>query len=128
MKRLLLAATTLLCCIGLHAQAPQPRLTLDHSEHSFGTIKARGGEKTHTFTITNEGNAPLVITSVETSCSCTKASFDRRPLAPGASSRIVITYNPRRQNGTFYKAIQVYSNDPARRTIIVVQGEVVPGK
>ena len=66
---------------------------------------------------------PLVVTRVFTSCSCLKASYSKRPIPPGGTGVIRITYEPyKSEPGTFYKVIQVYSNSTEGRTVITVQG------
>lgn len=107
------------------AGQPQPEMKLDYTVHDFGKVKERGGVVSHTFAFTNTGSAALVVTGVNTACKCTEASFSTRPVQPGEGSQIVITYNPRRQKGQFFKAIQVQTNEPQNRRIITVQGEVV---
>ncbi len=129
MKKIaILLAALLFGATLLRAQAPAAEMTFGHTEHDFGTIGEKGGEVSHTYPLTNTGKAPLVITGVETSCGCTTAKYDKKPIPPGATSQIVVTYNPKRQGGVFYKAIQVFSNDPQNRKIIVAKGEVVKGK
>jgi hypothetical protein len=105
-----------------------PEMKFGHTEHNFGQIQAKGGKVSHTYPFVNEGNAPLVILSIETSCGCTKASFDKKPVPPGGKGEIVVTYDPKRESGIFYKAIQVFTNEPVKRRMIVARGEVLTGK
>lgn len=130
MKKLTILLAALICCLALRAQSPAPELTFDHTEYDFGVLGDKGGEVTHEYTFTNSGTAPLLVTRVETSCGCTTAKWDKKPLAPGDTARILIIYNPRKETtkGTFYKAIQVFSNDPRGRLLIVARGEVKKGK
>ncbi len=128
MKHILLSFATLMAVSFAVAQNG-PEMKFEHSEHSFGKVAEKGGKVSHIYPFTNTGNAPLVILSVETSCGCTKATFDKKPVLPGGSGQITITYDPKRQeNGVFYKAIQVFTNESVKRRIIVAQGEVVNGK
>ena len=110
------------------AAQPAPEMKFGQTEHSFGAITEKGGKVSHVYPFTNEGNAPLVILSIETSCGCTKATYDKKPVPPGGKGEILITYDPKRQGGVFYKAIQVFTNEPVKRRIIVAQGEVLTGK
>ena len=81
------------------------------------------GDLVHDFVVENEGTVPLVVTRVFTSCSCLKASYSKRPIPPGGTGVIRITYEPyKSEPGTFYKVIQVYSNSTEGRTVITVQG------
>ena len=74
-------------------------------------------------TSSSRTTVPLVVTRVFTSCSCLKASYSKRPIPPGGTGVIRITYEPyKSEPGTFYKVIQVYSNSTEGRTVITVQG------
>lgn len=98
-------------------------LRFTESVYDFGRVPRRGGDLAHDFVFVNEGTVPLVVTRVFTSCSCLKASYSKRPVAPGGEGVIRITYEPHKSEpGTFYKVIQVYSNSSAGRTVITVQG------
>ncbi len=102
------------------------RLEFEVAEHDFGDIKQKGGDVSFEFRYTNKGDAPLVITRIVTSCSCTKADYGKRPVAPGQSGVVKITYEPgKKELGVFYKAIQVFTNDPAGRQVIVIKGRAV---
>ena len=78
---------------------------------------------------TNDGTVPLVVTRVITSCSCLKASYSKRPVAPGESGTISIIYEPHKSEpGVFNKVIQIYSNSVDGRDVITVQGNSIdPG-
>lgn len=114
----------ILCLLASGTIAAQPTLDLKEKEHAFGTIHAGGGIATREFHFKNNGNMPLVIMKAETNCSCTKIVFPKRPVNPGAEGVITVTYDPKHQSGTFYKAINIYSNIPEKRTILIVSGTV----
>ena len=42
--------------------------------------------------LTNESNNLLVIQDVTTSCGCTKVSYSKEPVRPGASLELTVTY------------------------------------
>lgn len=58
-------------------------LHCDTMLHNFGEVERRRSEISHTFTIENRGDAPLIITRVLRSCSCMKAHISKRPIAVG---------------------------------------------
>lgn len=121
MKPFLIAVAMALMAV--FAQA-QPKMNLSHLDHNFGSIGEKSPPVSHSFELRNAGDQPLVILRTETGCNCTSATYSKRPIAPGASSEIVITYNPKGQKGEFLKAIQVFTNEPVKRQIISVQGRV----
>ncbi len=85
-------------------------LTADRLTYDFGVINSRGGDVHCTFTVTNKGNEPLVIERVVTSCSCTKANISRKPLAPGESREMKVTYEVKKMPiGLFSKSILIFS-------------------
>lgn len=127
--RILLIA--LLCSVGLSAAAQntagKAKLTFKNAEHDFKTITDKA-KVTCDFEFVNEGSCPLVITKAMVSCKCISIDYSKKPIAPGAKGTISVTYNPKKQQGVFFKAIQVYSNDPVERRIITVKGKVVAEK
>lgn len=102
------------------------RLVLPVATYDFGDVARKGGALTRDFVFRNEGSAPLVIVRVLTSCSCFKATFSRRPVAPGDEGVIRVTYEPlKSEPGVFNKVLQIYSNSVAGREVITVQGNSV---
>lgn len=98
-------------------------LRLEESSWNFGDVPRRGGDLVHEFRFVNDGSTPLVLVRVITSCSCIKASFSKRPVAPADSGVIRIVYQPyKSEPGTFNKVIQIYSNSIDGRDILTVQG------
>ena len=121
---------TLFGCLTFAAgRAQQPakiegaHLHMEVASHDFGDVPRKGGDLVREFTFTNDGTVPLVVTRVISSCSCLKASYSKRPVAPGESGTISIIYEP-----GFNKVIQIYSNSVDGRDVITVQGNSIdPG-
>lgn len=130
MKRLLIITTVLLMAVAGLTYAQQQskksgaEITATETEFDFGTIKEADGPVSHTFTIKNTGNAPLVLTRVAASCGCTKPEFDTAPVAPGKTTTIKVTYNPAGRPGQFVKTISVYSNGKDGSYILRIKGVV----
>ena len=104
-------------------QAGKALLKLDHTSHDFGEIPRKGGDIEHEFPFENDGDAPLVIVRAQTSCTCLKISYPKRPVAPGASGTIRVVYEPHKSEpGTFHKVIRIQSNAEAGDDLLVVQG------
>lgn len=110
------------------AAAQAPRMEFDAKSHKFGEISENGGPVSCTFRFVNTGGEPLVVKRVETSCVCTKAAFPRRPVMPGASGEVTVTYNPKGRPGAFYKAIKVLSNTPSGVDVLTISGTVSASK
>jgi hypothetical protein len=97
----------------------EPRLWIeDMAEtnwvYDLGTIPA--GEPTDKdFVIKNVGNAELVIEEATATCGCTAALVENPNLAPGETTVVRVSYDPRvnREAGKFVqKQIRIKSNDP----------------
>ena len=68
-------------------------MTFDKQEHDFGSIQQGAAQQT-TFTFTNTGNAPLIITSTSASCGCTVPDAPVNvPIAPGEQGEIKVNFN-----------------------------------
>ena len=57
-------------------------LKMDKTVHDYGAI-CKGSSHSADFKITNTGNNPLVIFRISVSCGCTRATYDKQPIAPG---------------------------------------------
>ena len=106
--------------------AAQARLVFEPDTWDFGTIRESDGRVSHTFTGVNRGDKPLVILDVVTSCGCTAPEFSRRPVTPGGTTQITVTYDPTNRPGTFTKELWIYSDERKKIASITVQGNVTP--
>ena len=101
-----------------------PVITFANVTHDFGTIDE--GEKVAcVFKFSNTGDADLVLTSVLTSCGCTVSKFSRKPIPPGGSGTIDITYNSSDRSGKQTKTITVQSNAQNKIMILRITAEVI---
>jgi hypothetical protein len=90
--------------------------------HNFGKIK-QGEPVTATFTFTNTGDAPLVLTEVKGSCGCTATDYTKEALAPGKSGYVKATYNAA-SPGVFSKTVTV-TNSTGEVKLLIIKGEVI---
>ncbi len=100
----------------------QPKATFDKKTHEYGVVLWKH-PVTATFTVKNDGDKPLVITNVTTSCGCTVADWTKTPIAPGASGTIASTFDAKAL-GRFNKSVGVYCNASTRPIYLAVRGEV----
>ena len=100
----------------------QAQITFDKKVHEFGAVLWKN-PVTATFTITNSGDKPLVISNVTTSCGCTVANWTKTPIAPGASGVVSSTFDSKAL-GRFQKSIGIYSNASERPIYLAIRGEV----
>jgi hypothetical protein len=97
-------------------------VTWIESQFDFGVIK-QGIPVEHYFEFKNDGDAPLLINNVKTSCGCTVSSFPQEPIMPGESEKIIVTYNAAKV-GKFNKIVTVFSNDSSIESKLSILGEV----
>ena len=100
--------------------APGPHINFETSSYDFGDI-VQGDKVEYTFNFTNDGDAPLVISNVLTTCGCTASSWPREPILPGKSSQIDVSFNSAGKIGHQNKVITIMSNasnNPERVKIV----------
>ncbi|MFL6289869.1 MAG: DUF1573 domain-containing protein [Thermoanaerobaculia bacterium] len=119
MKRHLKTVNLALCCVFLVAATllaqgtpgkPKPKAVAPEPIKDVGFV-GKGDLATNEFVIRNEGDAPLELREVRTSCGCTVADFDK-VIAPGAAGKVRVSVDSSSFNGPTAKGVTVYTNDP----------------
>ena len=98
-------------------------ITFAEPTHDFGYIQESGGAVSHQFTFTNTGTKPLIIVSAHASCGCTKPEFPKKPIEPGKTGVVKITYKPKNRPGAFDKIVSITSN--AKTVHLRIRGCVI---
>jgi uncharacterized protein YfdQ (DUF2303 family) len=80
------------------------------------------------FTVTNDGNAPLIISEIKGSCSCTVVENDETPILPGESRIIKADINTEQLFGKLIKTVTVKSNATPKEKIFVINFEIIENK
>ncbi len=93
--------------------------------HDFGDIEERNGKVSHVFIFRNTGIKPVVVSEANAFCSCTEAEFTYKPIQPGQTTAIKVTYNPYNRPGTFSKEIVVILNNGKNYVRCWVKGNVI---
>jgi hypothetical protein len=120
------AVFTNLCAKPVHAIArlwEDARFNWVHTLFDFGDIK-QNVPVHHTFRFTNNGDAPLIITSVQASCGCTVTEYSKDPVPPGAEGFVKATYNAANP-GVFNKTVTVNANTQGEAVLLTIKGNVV---
>lgn len=97
----------------------------DHQEHDFGTI-GQESKVSHTFTFTNSGKVPLLISDAKGSCGCTVPVFPKDPIAPGASGDIKVSFDPAGRQGMNTKLVTILANSLSGSERVVIKANVKP--
>tara|TARA_B100000809_G_C14860491_1_gene431706 strand:- start:24 stop:491 length:468 start_codon:yes stop_codon:yes gene_type:complete len=99
------------------------QIKVDKDVHDYGTME-QGGNGECIFTVTNTGNAPLLITLCKGSCGCTVPTCPKEPIAPGASATITVRYDTKRV-GPINKSVTITTNavnEP--RKVVRIKGNI----
>lgn len=103
-------------------QSVKTIIELPIHELDLGSLEL--GEKTNvSFSLRNAGDKPMIIFDVVTSCGCTIADFEKKPVKPNEKTEINITYTAE-ESGQFNKSITVYANAENSPIKIRIRGEV----
>ncbi len=103
----------------------QPRMVVDALNHDFGRV-TQGDKVSHRFKISNEGDAPLNIIRMNSSCGCTSTLLGQAHLEPGEATELEVTFNAAGLRGPAHKSVQVVSDDPVNPDrILTFQADVV---
>ena len=85
-----------------------PEIEFEEIVHDYGDVPYNGNGECE-FRFTNTGDAPLLIQKPKSSCGCTVPSWPDKPILPGESDVIKVTYRTNRA-GNFNKKVTVTSN------------------
>ncbi len=119
MKRMNILLLSSLLALSASAQ----KITTQHETVDCGQVKFRQ-PVTAEFQLKNEGNAPLVIERVLSSCGCTTVDYPQGSIAPGENFVVKATYDAK-QMGTFYKQIGICAQGAQQPFTLSLRGKVV---
>lgn len=102
--------------------APTTTITFDEPVHDFGTVE-KGGKVSHTYTFTNTGSEPLIITNAKASCGCTVPTWPKEPIAPGESGEIPVEFSGKAK-GPQNKTVTITANTNPPQTRLTIKGTV----
>lgn len=102
---------------------PTTVMTFEEDRFNFGT--AIEGEKvSHTYTFTNTGDEPLILSNARGSCGCTVPKWPRQPIQPGESSEIVVEFNTQAKVGQRSQKVTITANTNPPESFIYLDGTV----
>ncbi len=102
---------------------PAEGLSFEKSTHNFGKIK-QNQPVTVEFTFVNSSAKTVIIEDATAECGCTKPEFPPRPIQPGKSGSIKVTYDSKTM-GVFTKKITVKLVNDDNPVVLTISGEVV---
>ncbi len=111
MKKIIAFFSVFLFTIGFVIAQSGPVFQFENTNdtYNFGTV-TDGEVVVYEYKFKNAGNAPLVIHKAEAGCNCTSAEWPTKPIMPGQSGSIKVTYKSEGNVGTVNKQIYIKSN------------------
>lgn len=129
MKKILFLAVLLINAVGFAQVGAKIVFKNKDNTIDYGTVNKVDDNGIRSFEFTNTGDAPLIITNVQSTCGCTVPSKPTEPILPGKTGKIDVKYNM--NPGIIRKTITVESNavnTENGRVAIKIKGEVVEKK
>ena len=104
-----------------------PTTAINFAETEFNFGKVMAGEKvSHTYTFTNTGNEPLIISNAKGSCGCTVPEWPREPIAVGGTGEVTVVFDSKNKKGPRNQKVTLTANTDPPQTFIYLKGEVEP--
>jgi hypothetical protein len=126
MKKLLIALAFVGFTLSATAQGAKIEFVAKDNTVDYGNVYKDEDSGLRTFEFKNTGDAPLIITNVQSTCGCTVPSKPTEPIMPGKTGKIDVKYNM--NPGPIRKTITVESNATnveGGRVAIKIKGEVL---
>ena len=126
MKKLIAVLFISIVSFGAFAQDKMAKIEFKETTIDYGTIE-KGADGVRTFEFTNTGDAPLIISKVNSSCGCTVPKKPDGPIMPGEMGEIQVKYDTKRVM-PIRKTITVLSNAETPTIALKIKGNVIaPG-
>ena len=122
MKKILLIVCVLAFNFNTFSQEKIAKINFKTTVIDYGVIE-KGSNGIKDFEFTNDGNSPLIITNVKSTCGCTIPKKPNKPILPGESEKIQVKYDTNRI-GIIRKSIIVSSNAEDPTVILKITGKV----
>lgn len=102
-----------------------PEISFEKTTHQFGQIPYNGNG-TYEFVFKNTGNEPLILSQPKSSCGCTVPEWPKKPILPGETDVIKVTYKNTNRPGSFSKYVTIFSNAKTNKEVkLYIKGTVM---
>ena len=123
MKKLIAVLFISMFSFSAFAQEKIAKIEFKETTIDYGTIE-KGANGVRTFEFTNTGDAPLIISKVNSSCGCTVPKKPDGPILPGETGEIQVKYDTKRVM-PIRKTITVLSNAETPTVALKIKGNVI---
>jgi hypothetical protein len=100
-----------------------PVLSFESTEYNFGNVQ-QGDIVEHSFTFTNTGNAPLLISKATATCGCTVPEWPSEPVAVGETGVILVKFNTTGRKDVQTKYVTINANTKPEATRLKIFGSI----
>lgn len=125
-KLVLLFALVISATVFAQAQTKPGEFKFESEVHDFGNVVI-GKPAVYTFVFTNLGEAPIIISKVETTCGCTVPEYTKTPVKNGEKGFVKVTLTPAGVAMPFNKGITLTSNARTTTKVLVIKGNYIEG-
>ena len=98
-------------------------ITFAEERFDFGEV-TEGDIVEHTYTFTNTGQVPLLVTNARSTCGCTVPKWSEEPVAPGEEGAITVRFDTKNKSERQSKPITITANTSPARTQLFLDGFV----
>jgi hypothetical protein len=103
------------------------KLSFDEPTFDFGTV-SEGAVIEHTFSFTNTGKVPLLISNARSTCGCTVPEWPETPIDPGEAGEITVRFDTKNKSQLQVKPVTITANTYPSTSKIYLQGVVAKEK
>ena len=106
--------------------AGEPHLVVvDGNEFDFGVMDL-SESRSHTFVVTNDGEAPLTLDLLGTTCKCAIGTLPDGAIPPGGSGEVTMEWTAKGEAPEYRQSATIETNDPVNQVLrLSVSGRVV---
>ena len=105
-------------------QGPTTMINFEEFTYDFGSVE-EGTLVRHTFTFSNTGDEPLILSDAKGSCGCTVPKWPREAIAPGETASITVEFNSKNKRGKRNQRVTITANTYPPQTFVYLMGEVI---
>src|SRR5690606_10404676 len=95
------------------------KVQFDKLNHDFG--RKHPGVYETTFTLNNEGNVPITIDSLISSCPCLTFDYSGEEIFPGATGKIKVTLDAKELSGNQYHSVSLLLGEEEREISVTIE-------
>ena len=97
-------------------------VSFDSLSHDFGPHPREDQTLTCDFSFTNISSKPVTVSYAVATCSCTKVSWSREPVAPGDAGTVKVLYEQVSTDASFEKFVSVFFEGESKPVVLRICG------